>query len=194
MFAASHGLRVANLTGLVWLREQCRESMEQATRLLDIDIEAALFYRDLPDREIEALCRELDLSLFVPRFDSVTLPAALATVDKNGGERRLTGLEIHNLGQVQALCDACHRSAGEAAWIYRINCETVDAYRALAHDQVVRLCKTLNACALLPRHDATETARILDKPVGSRALFAAAYETDIAAASEAARRSFYLTH
>jgi hypothetical protein len=194
MFAASSTLHVTNFTGLVWLRKQCRACMERAEKLFDIDNEAALFYRDLPDREIEALCRELDVSLFIPRFDSRTLPATLAAVAGNCRERKPTELELHNLGHLQALRDACHRSAGDAVWIYRVNRETADAYHTLEHHQVVALCKTLTVCALLPRYDATEAARILDKPAGSRALFAAAYETEIAAASEADRRSAYLTH
>jgi len=194
MFAAPSALHVTNLTGLVWLRKHCRACTDRAARLFDFDNEAALFYRDLSDGAIEALCSELDLSLFVPRFDSQTLPAALA--DTRGGrrERQPTDLELHNLGHLQALRDACQRSSGHAVWTYRVNQETADAYRALGHDQVVTLCKTLTVSAFLPRYDATEAARILYKPAGSRALFAVAYETDIAAASEAARRSVYLTH
>lgn len=193
MFATSSWLHVANLTGLVWLRTQCRDSIEGATGLCDIDEQAALFYRELSDGAMEALCSELDVSLFVPRSDSTSLPGALAARDGGPGGRP-ADLEIHNLGQMQALCDACHRSIGEAAWIYRIDRETAEAYRALTHDLVVRLCKALKVCALLPRYSAVEAARILDKPPGSRALFAAAYETDIAVASEAARRGVYLTH
>lgn len=195
MSAASPGLRVANLTGLLWLRELCRGCMERAAMLFDIDHETARFYRDdLTDGAIEDLSRELDVSLFVPRFDSQTLPEALASVAGNGEQQKAPGLELHNLGRLQALCEACHRSTGEAAWVYRINCETAEAYRALGHEQLVGLCRTLQVSALLPRYDAAEAARILDKPAGSRALFAAAYETDIAATSEVARRCFYLTH
>lgn len=194
MFAASSALHVTNLTGLVWLRKQCRACAARAAKLFDVHNEAVLFYRDLSDSAIEALCRELDLSLFVPRFDSRTLPAALAAASGRRRERKPTDLELHNLGQLQALRDACHRSVGEAVWIYRVNQETADAYRTLDHGQAVALCKTLTVCAFLPRYDAAEAARILDKPAGSRALFATAYETDIAAASEAARRSVYLTH
>lgn len=194
MFAASPTLHVTNFTGLVWLRKQCRACMERAEKLFDIDNEAAAFYRDLSDGAIESLSRELDVSIFIPRFDSRTLPEAPGVCRSGGRERRPTDLELHNLGHLQALRDACHRSVGEAVWIYRINRETADAYRSLEHAQVVALCKTLTVCALLPRYDATEAASILDKPAGSRALFAAAYETEIAAAGEAARRSAYLTH
>lgn len=194
MFAASSALHVANLMGLVWLRKQCRVCTARAAKLVDVDDETVLFYRDLSDGAIEALCRELDLSLFVPRFDSRTLPTALAATSGRRRDRKATDLEIHNLSQLQALRDACHRSVGEAVWVYRVNQETVDAYRALDHDQAMALCKTLTVCAFVPRYDAAEAARILDKPAGSRALFAAAYETDIAAASDAARRSLYLTH
>jgi hypothetical protein len=95
---------------------------------------------------------------------------------------------------LQALRETCLRSNGDAVWIYRIDQETAHAYRTLDHGSVVTLCKALTVSALLPRYEAAQATRILDKPVGARAMFAAAYETDVAAASEAARRSVYLTH
>ena len=196
MFATSSRLHVGNLTGLLWLRKQCRASLDDAALLFAIDHAGALFYSALSDASIEALCRELDVSLFVPRFDSITLPEALA--DPNQGrdaEHKPDGLELHNLTHLQALRDVCGHGAGEAAWLYRINRETVDAYRALDDAQAVALCKRLAVCALVPRYDATQAARILDKPAGTRALFAAAYESEIAAAGAgAALRTAYLTH
>ena len=198
MFATSTSARllVANLTGLMWLRDRCRASLDEAALLFALDDQGALFYRALSDASIEALCRELDVSLFVPRFDSITLPAALAEGNPVVNADRIPdGLELHNLMHLQALRDACDRGAGEAAWRYRINRATVDAYRALGDDQAADLCKRLAVCALVPRYDATQAARILDKPAGTRALFAAAYESDIGAvSSEATLRSAYLTH
>jgi hypothetical protein len=194
MFAAPSALHVTNLTGLVWLRKECRECAGRASELFDFGADDALFYRDLSDGAMEGLCSEFDLSLFVPRFDSHTLPAALADARKGRRDHHPTELELHNLGHLQALREACQRSSGDAVWTYRINQETADAYRALDHDHVIALCKTLTVSAVVPRYDAAEAARILEKPAGARALFAAAYETDIAAASEAARRSVYLTH
>jgi hypothetical protein len=194
MFAAPSALHVTNLTGLVWLRKHCRACPSRAAKLFDLDDETALFYRDLSDESIEALCSELDLSLLIPRFDSHTLRAAIASAQGRRRDRRPTDLELHNLRHLQALRDACQRSSGDAVWTYRINQETADAYRELDHDRAIALCKTLSVSAFLPRYDATAASRILDRPSGSRALFAAAYETDIVAASEAARRSTFLTH
>jgi len=193
MFDASSSLRVANLTSLMWLREQCRAPDEQAASLFGIDDDTVRFYRDLSDVAIEALSRELDVSLFVPRFDNKTLPAAL-DAECSGHAQAATGLALHNIASLQALCDVCRHSVAEATWIYRINRETAEAYAALDHDQVVSLSRTLTACALLPRYDASGAARILDRPAGSRALFAAAYEPDTAPTGEAARRSFHLAH
>jgi hypothetical protein len=194
MFAAPSALHVTNLTGLVWLRKHCRACPSRAAKLFELDHETALFYRDLSDASIEALSSELDLSLLIPRFDRHTLPAAIAGAQRNRRERRPTDLELHNLRHLQALRDACQRSSGDAVWTYRIHQETADAYRELDHDRAVALCKTLTVSAFLPRYDATAASRILDRPAGSRALFAAAYETDIVATREAARRSTFLTH
>lgn len=194
MFAAPSALHVTNLTGLVWLRKHCRACPSRATKLFDLDDETALFYRDLSDESIEALCSELDLSLLIPRFDGHTLRAAIASAQGRRRDRRPTDLELHNLRHLQALRDACQRSSGDAVWTYRINQETADAYREFDHDRAIALCKTLSVSAFLPRYDATAASRILDRPSGSRALFAAAYESDIVAASEAARRSTFLTH
>lgn len=198
MFAMSTSARllVINLTGLLWLRQRCRASLDEATLLFALDHQGALFYRALSDASIEALCRELDVSLFVPRFDSNTLPAALAEGNQGGdADPRPDGLELHNLMHLQALRDACDRGAGEAAWRYRISRATVDAYRALGDGQAAALCKRLTVCALVPRYDAALAARILEKPPGTRALFAAAYESETGAVStEAALRSAYLTH
>lgn len=198
MFATSTSARllVVNLTGLMWLRQRCCASLDEAALLFALDHQGALFYRALSDESIEALCRELDVSLFVPRFDSITLPAALADGNQGGdADRRPDGLELHNLMHLQALRDACHRGAGEAAWLYRINRETVDAYRALGDDQAAALCKRLAVCALVPRYDASQAARILAKPAGTRALFAAACESELTAPGTAADlRSTYLTH
>lgn len=196
MSATSSRLHVVNLTGLMWLRERCRASLDDAALLFALDHQDALFYRALSDASIEALCRELDVSLFVPRFDSITLPEALRGGNQSSvADRKPDGLELHNLIHLQALRDVCGHGVGEAAWLYRINRETVDAYRALDDAQAVDLCKRLAVCTLVPRYDATQAARILDKPEGTRALFSAAYESEIAAAStEAALRSAYLTH
>ena len=194
MFAAPSALHVTNLTGLVWLRKHCRACPSRAAKLFELDDETALFYRDLSDESIEALCSELDLSLLLPRFDGHTLRAAIASAQGRRRDRRPTDLELHNLRHLQALRDACQRSSGDAVWTYRINQETADTYRELDHDRAIALCKTLSISAFLPRYDATTASRILDRPAGSRALFAAAYETDIVAASEAARRSTFLTH
>jgi hypothetical protein len=194
MFTVPSALHVANLTCLAWLRKECRACAARAAHLFDLSPDAAALYRDLADDAVEALCSELDLSLFVPRFDSESLPPALADARQRRRERRPLDLELHNLGPLQALRDACQRSNGDAVWTYRINQETADAYRALDHGDVVALCKALTVSAFLPRYHAAELARILERPAGARALFATAYEPDVAAASEAARRSVYLTH
>jgi len=194
MFAAPSALHVTNLTGLVWLRKECRDCAGRAARLFDLHPNDATFYGELSDVAIEALCGELDLSLFVPRFDCGTLPAALDESRRDRRERPPSDLELHNLSHFQALRETCLRSNGDAVWTYSIDQETADAYRTLDHGSVVALCTTLTVSAFLPRYEAAHAARILDKPEGARALFAAAYETDVAAASEAARRSVYLTH
>lgn len=193
MFASPYALHVTNLTGLVWLRKKCREGDEHSARLFGLAPDDALFYRGLSDRAVESLCGELDLSLFVPRFDSKTLPEALVDAGKGPRARRPSDLELHNLGNLQALCEACRRSSGDAVWTYRIDQETADAYRQLDHGDAIALCRTLTVSAFLPRYDAVEAARILATPAGAKAVFAAAYETDIAAAGNAARRSVYLS-
>lgn len=194
MLPAPSSLHVTNLTDLIWLRKECRASAERAGRLFDLSPEVAIFYRELSDGALESLCGELDLALLVPRFDSKTLPLALAKAGRGHRERHSGDLELHNLGNFQALREACKRCNGDAVWAYRINQETADAYRTIDHGEVVALCKSLSVSAFLPRYGAVEMTRILDKPVGARAMFAAAYEVDVAAASEAARRSIFLTH
>jgi hypothetical protein len=196
MFATSSRLHVNNLTGLMWVRERCRASLDEAALLFALDHHGALFYSTLSDASIDALSCELDISLFVPRFDSITLAAALAKGNQGSDTKgKPDGLELHNLIHMQALRDVCAHGVGEAAWLYRMNRETVDAYRALDDAQAADLCKRLAVCALVPRYDATQAGRLLDKPAGTRALFSAAYESEIAAAStEAALRNAYLTH
>ena len=194
MFAAPSALHVTNLTSLVWLRKECADDPQRAAQLFCLEQSDARFYGELADFAIEALCSELDLSLLVPRFDCRTLPSVLAECRQQRRERPPSELELHNLRNLQALRETCLRSHGDAVWTYRIDHETADAYRCLEHASVVALCQALTGSAFVPRYEADLVARILDKPPGARAVFAAAYETDVAAASEAARRSIYLTH
>jgi hypothetical protein len=194
MFVAPSGLHVTNFTGLVWLRTECRAGADKATYLFGLGSDAVRFYRELSDVQMEALCSELDLSLFVPRFDSHALPQALTDARGGPARRPAAEIELQNLCQLHALREACMSSSGNAVWTYRIDRKTADAYAAIGHDDVVLLCKTLSVSAFLPRYSPVDVARILDKPAGTRAVFAAAYETEITAANEAARRSLYLTH
>jgi hypothetical protein len=194
MFAAPSALHVTNLTSLVWLRKECADDPQRAANLFRLLPNDAHFYGNLSDVAIEALSGELDLSLFVPRFDCRTLPSRLAECRQQRRERPPSDLELHNLRNLHALRETCLRSNGDAVWTYRIDHETADAYRCLEHASVVALCHALATSALVPRYEADLVARILDKPPGAKAMFAAAYESDVAAASEAARRSIHLTH
>jgi hypothetical protein len=187
-------LHVRNLTGLLWLRNACTQNLTWAEHLFGLRSSAALFYRDLADMDIEALSAELDLSIFVPRFDAVTLIQALEVAAHASGCTPRSDLELHNLASLQALRDDCLLSAADAVWAYRMDQTTAEAYRRLDYDQVIALSKSLDVSALLPRYDPSQVARILSAPSGARASFAAAYESDLAAQTEAARRSLFLTH
>lgn len=193
MYAASPALHVTNLTGLVWLRSLCALEPGQALRLFDLPMDSALCYAKLADTDVDALCADLDVSLFVPRFDDCTLPSAMAGCNDADTEHHPSDLELHNLAHLQALCGACQRSLGEAVWTYRLNIATAAAYQALDHEQVVALCRALRVAAVVPRYSAAEVGRILTKPMGTRALFAAAYETDVETPGPALQRSIYLT-
>ncbi|CAG1018621.1 hypothetical protein BURC_03419 [Burkholderiaceae bacterium] len=193
MFTAPPALHVTNLAGLIWLREECRHDLGHAAYLFDIVEEEARFYLELPDSAIDALCTELDLSLFVPRFDSRALVALVAESRDVSGGLRASHLELHNLAGLEALSDACRRSTADAVWIYRINRQTAEAYRALRHRDAVAICSLLAVSAVVPRYDRHDITRILDKPAGSRAMFAAAYEPDIAEPDDA-RLGIQLTH
>lgn len=187
-----HGLNLANLR---WLRAECRASLDGACHLFGIDHSAAACYRDLDDPCADALCMELDVSLFVPRFDAASLARLApgeAASDVAAG--RWSDLDLHNLRNLQGLHDACCGSGAHAVWIYRIDQETAAACRALPTTATLVLCKQLSVSAFAPRYDASSITKVLDKPQGSRALFAAAYELEIQAAGEAARRNAYLMH
>ena len=194
MINAPSALHVANLGNMLWLRKEARRSPEQAAVMFAMTSAAAAFYKTLSDEALDALVCELDLSLFVPRYDAAGLLSALADA---GHAKWRTGqqsdLELSNLRNLQALRDACRRGC-DAVWVYRIDQETADAYGRLEHRQVVALCESLATSALVPRYDPAEVLRIVEKPAGTRSFFATAYETDIAVSNEAARRSLYLTH
>ena len=193
MYAASPALHVANLTGLIWLRSQCTREPSEAIRLFDLQCDSAVFYGKLSDPDVDALCADLDVSLFVPRFNDHTLRSALAGCSNGVTEHHPSDLELHNLAHLQTLCGACQRSLGDAVWTYRLNVATATAYQALDHAQVVALCRSMSVAALVPRYSAADVGRILTKPMGTRALFAAAYETDVESTGDAVQRSAYLT-
>jgi hypothetical protein len=194
MLVAPPALHVANLTGLTWLRKECRANLQRAAHLFAMDEATAAFYGALPDATLEAMCAELDLSLLIPRYDGRRLREAVATARTNGSGRHRPDLAARNLAQLQAVREASERSMGDAVWIYRISQETATAFRELAHDDAIALAKALDLSVLVPRYAAGEARRILDRPPGARALFAAAYETEIAASAEAVQRCHFLTH
>lgn len=195
MLATPPTLHVLNLANLRWLRAECRASLDGACNLFGIEHSAAARYRDLDDPCADALCVELDVSLFVPRFDAASLARLVpgtAAADVAAG--RWSDLDLHNLRNLQGLHDACNGSSAHAVWVYRIDQETAAAFRALPGTAILALCKLFSVSAFAPRYDAASIAKVLDKPQGSRALFAAAYELEIQAAGEAVRRNAYLMH
>lgn len=193
MYTTASSLRIANLTNLLWVRRECLMAHGAAT-LFALDSDAVACYVALADSAIEALCGELDVSLLIPRFDAGALLSMAATIVQHPPIRARTGLELNNLRNLHDLRQACERSSAEALWTYRISQETATAYRALDDAAVLALCGHLTVSAFVPRYAAAQLTRILDKPAGSRAVFAAAYEPDIAEANHAARRSIYLAH
>jgi len=194
MLATPSFLHVANLSSLIWLRQELAEDPQRAARLFSLGPTDAASYGQLSDFDIEALCNELDLSLFVPRLDGVTLPAVLAECAQPATEIPSSDLVLHNLRNLQALRDTCIRSPGEAVWAYRIDHDTANAYQCLEHASAMALCRRYSRSVLVPRYEASVMTRILDKPPGAKAIFAAAYEMDVAVTGEAARRFPYLAH
>lgn len=195
MLGTPPALHVLNLTNLRWLRSECRASHDRAGDLFGIDPATVACYRDLTDLDADTLCLDLDVSLFIPRFTAESL-ARLApmTGAADAAAGLWSDLDLHNLRNLQSLHDACRSSSAHAVWVYRIDQETATACGALANTTILALSKGLAASAFAPRYNAPAIAKVLDKPAGSRALFAAAYETEIAVSSEVARRSTYLTH
>ena len=195
MFPAPAALRVANLIGMVWLREQCKASATRASLLFGIDADDAQRYAQLAPGAIEGLCSELDLALLVPRYDQRSLPAVLAAAGRAAVVKSLPGdLELHNLSNLQALRDTCRRSPGEAVWAYGIGHEAAVAYAALDDAAVVALGRALGVSAFVPRYRPAQLAELAAKPAGMRALFAAAFEPEVIPTEDAARRGAFLTH
>jgi len=189
MIAAPSALHVANLSSLVWLRKECQDCAEVAERLFDLEAADMRFYLGLSDAEIELLCSELDMSLFIPRYAASALPSALdACRQLSGGEGSSRDLELHNLRNLQALRELCEASTGDAVWTYRIDRQTVRAYRTLDYGDVIMLSKVLRVSAFLPRYDAAQAAKILEKPPGARAIYAAAFETEVRTVTATSRR------
>lgn len=194
MAAPLGSLHVDNHTRLLWLREECRGDLAVARRVFGLEPSDAEFYRDLDDESIEALGRELDVALLVPRFDGRELATVMETRPAFGGRPAPTRLELHNLLLLNELCEACRFRRADAVWVHRINEETARVYAGLDPARAFALSRALTISAFVPRYDAVEAARILRRPAGVRALFAATYERDITPPDKAAPHGLAGTH
>lgn len=182
---------VLNLRNLLWLRSECARCAEGAARRFSLDVDSVHLYRDLSEDTIDAVSRELDISLLVPRADVHRLCAQGRNSSDLGNDCELA---MHNLQNLHVLHDTCLHSNGDAVWVFRISQETAQAYRSLKHEQLHAVCEVWQTSLVVPRYNAQALAKLLETPAGARGFFAAAYETEIALANEAARRSIYLTH
>ena len=172
-------LQIHNLSNLQHVREACRATPEQAIRLFAMTQADVSAYVGLSNEESLSFAFELDVSVLVPRFDSATL-RTLATCFPNPDAAMLgTPLQVLNLLNLHALRETCRRSDGEAAWAYRIDLATAQAYANLDDAALMTIGVGLPYSAFVPRYRASNLQALQSKPHKARGLFAAVMESDL---------------
>ncbi len=194
MNASPSPLQADNLANLLWAREECRQAPARALAWFGFDALAATFYAELDDAGSEALCRELDVALFVPSMTRAILGATLARLAPTGFLPVESHLQLSNLRNIQSVRTDCARSEAEATWRYRLDHDTAQAFAAMSDTQTFALAKTLDVSFVAPRYSPADLRDILSRPDGARGIYAAAIEVEILATTEAGRRGFRLTH
>jgi hypothetical protein len=194
MNASPSPLQADNFANLIWVREECRQSPANARSWFGFDAMAITFYAELDDGAAESLCRELDVALFIPTLQAEVLQSTLVRLAPAGFLPVESHLQLNNLRNLQSVRTACARSAAEAAWRYRLDHATAQAFAALSDAQSVGLAKALQGSFVGPRYSPADLRDILLRPSSTRGMYAAAIEVEILAANDDGRRGFRLTH